>query len=238
MREALRQRAPRLRWSYYTLHYSLDTAGRQRASRVEYNKRAAPHLIPNVARRPQLRRATRLPRFLHQCLDQNASEYSPTPPHRRATAIHRILSTYVVRRCRPAEHAMHLRWRPAAALSSVVELAPRRAAPWSARCADAQLTGCAAHGAGCAGAQRSRLRAHMRTATLTQQQQHRRAQLSPPGSARAPALHPGLRARTRTSAETAVRAEMLASACTSSSACCVGELGASADMRFCCPRPE
>jgi hypothetical protein len=42
-----------------------------------------------------------------------------------------------VRHCRLAELAMHLRWRPSAALSSVVELAPRRPAPWSARCAAA-----------------------------------------------------------------------------------------------------
>ena len=101
VRQALRQCAPRWRWSYYTLHYSLDAAGRQRASRVEQNARAASHLARVDARRPQLRRATRLPCFLHQCPEHNGSECSPTPPHRRATALHRVPRMYVVRRCRP-----------------------------------------------------------------------------------------------------------------------------------------
>ena len=127
VRQALRQCAPRRRWSYYTLHYSLDTAGRQRASRVEQNARAVPRLVTYDARRPQLRRAARLLHFLLKCPDQNESEYTPTTPHRRATARHRILRMYVVWRCRMAGHTMHLRWRPGAALSSVVELARARA---------------------------------------------------------------------------------------------------------------
>ena len=118
------------------------------------NARDAPHLVSNDARRPKLRRTTRLPRFLHLCPEHNGSECAPTPSHRRATALHRILHRYVVRRCRMAGHTMHLRWRPGAALSSVVELAPRRVAPWSARCAAAQLNACATRGAGCVGAQR------------------------------------------------------------------------------------
>ena len=108
-RQAPPQRAPRRRRSYCTLLFSPDTAVDAARPKPRGNARAAPHLACVDARRPQLRRATRLPRFLHQCLDQNASECSPTPPHRRATALHRILHMYVVRPGRPAEHAMHLR---------------------------------------------------------------------------------------------------------------------------------
>ena len=126
---------------------SLDTAGRQRASRVEYNKRAAPHLVPNDARRPQLRRAPRLSHFLHECPAHNASEYTSTPPHRRAIALPRTQHACGARRRRLPRSAARTRPPLSAALCPGAVGASRRAVPWSARCATTRHRACTARGA-------------------------------------------------------------------------------------------
>ena len=119
-RQASLRRAPRRRWSYCTLLCSPDTTVDAERPKPRGNARVALHLACVDARRSQLRRATRLPRLLHRGPEHNGSECSPPPPHRCTTAPQRILRMDAVRRCRPAEHAMHLRLRPGAALTSVV----------------------------------------------------------------------------------------------------------------------
>ena len=146
VRQELRQRALRRRWSYYTLHYSLDTAGRQRASRVAYNERAAPLRVPNDARRPQLRRAARRLHFLHNCSGQTAAECAPPPPHRRAIAIPRTYRARGARRRRLLQSAARTRPPLSTALCPVAVRASRRAAVRPARHAAARYHAYTARG--------------------------------------------------------------------------------------------
>ena len=138
------RRTPQRRWSYNTLRYSLDTAGRQRASKVEYNTRAAPHLVPNVAQRLQLRHAARLSYFLNECSGQNASECAPTMPHRRAIALPRAQRGCGAQRRRLLRSAARTRPPLSAALCSVAVRATRRAAARPSRHAAARHRACTA----------------------------------------------------------------------------------------------